>query len=235
MLYSSVNSSDESVFDEEDEDFIKEVSKNVALIVPEIFPLSITIPLSEEHCQFHLAPIYRMPKEMLVKCVNLVESNLEAFYVKHQGLGWKSDKVKEMQEIGLIYIWYTDSKNDVVGFISFMVTYSDEYKVLYLYEIHVSSNYHSMKIGTQLIDKLHELSHHLNNVSSNQYKYRHFSNDGTALTVFSDNIKALQWYYKLGYQLTEDSPRDKVLRSKVIKPDYYLLIRFNDTLANQHT
>lgn len=236
MLYRSISSDGESVFDEDDDVFMQEISENLASIVPEIFPSSIQIVLTKEHCQVHYAPIHTMPKEALLKCLLLVESNLKTFYIKHKGLGWKSDKLKEMQEIGLIYVWYTDSNNELIGFISFMLSYSDQYKVLYLYEIHVASEYHSMKIGSQLIDKLHEFSHYLKVIAPKQHQYRHFDNDGTGLTVFSDNKKALQWYYKLGYQLNVDSPIDKVLRNKVVKPEYYLLTRFNDiNLSNAHT
>lgn len=235
MLYDPIEVSDESSFDEDDEVFMKETSESVALVVPEIFPSEIQTVLTKGHCQLHYGPIHRMPKEVLVECLLLVESNLKTFYIKHHGLGWKSDKLKEMQETGLIYVWYTDSNNKLIGFISFMLSYSDQYKVLYLYEIHVAREYHSMKIGSQLIDKLHEFSHYLKTIAPKKREYRHFNNSGTSLTVFTDNSRALQWYFKLGYKLTIDSPTDKVLRNKVVKPEYYLLIRFNDGLPNTLT
>lgn len=234
MLYNTIDSNDESSFDEDDEVFMEETSDSVTSVVPEIFPSTIPIVLVEEHCKLHYAPIHRLPKDILIKCLLLIESNLKAFYIKHQGLRWKLDKLKEMQETGLIYVWYTDSNDKLIGFISFMLSYSDQYKVLYLYEIHVATEYQSKKIGSQLIDKLHEFSHHLKIIASKKHEYRHFVNSGTSLTVFSDN-KALQWYQKLGYQLTVDSPRDKVLRNKVVKPEYYLLIRFNDSLPKAGT
>lgn len=218
-------------FDEDDEYFMTEISDKVALIVPEIFPSKIKVASTGEDCQLHCAPIHKLPKERLVQFLDLVETNLKTLYVKYNGLNWKLEKLEEMKEAGLVYLWYTDSKGELLGFISFMLTHSDQYKVLYLYEIHVSPEYHSMKIGTQLIDKLHELSHHLNAISFKQQKYLHFRNEGTSLTVFSENVKALQWYHRLGYQLTIDSPTDKTLRNKIVKPDYYLLIRFNDSTS----
>lgn len=215
------------VYDEDDSLLMREVSESIASFVPEIFPSSIPISNSEQ-CTLHYSSVHVIPKEALVQCFRLVDTNLRTFYVKHQGLKWKSNKLEEMREDGLVYVWYVDANNDLIAFVSFILTYSSNRKVLYLYEIHVNPKYHSKKIGSVLMKNFHGFAKHLNSLTSDHDKYRHFCNDGTCLTVFSDNDKALAWYYKLAYQLTDDSPKDKVLRSKkIVKPDYYLLIRLH--------
>ena len=76
MLYDPIDVSDESSFDEDDEVFMKEISESVASVIPEIFPTEIQIVLTKGHCQLHYGP-FNTPKDVLVECLWLVESNLK--------------------------------------------------------------------------------------------------------------------------------------------------------------
>lgn len=54
----------------------------------------------------------------------------------------------------------------------------------------------------------------------------HFFVSGSGLTVFGDNLRALKWYFGLGYVLSVHSPVDRILRGgKTIAPEYYILYR----------
>ena len=100
-----------------------------------------------------------------------------------------------------------------------MVTYNEGEKVLYLYEIHLHPLYQGMGIGSFLLDNFHQLSASL----SGQLK-----TSATSLTVFSANERAFKWYKSTGYELTQQSPQDRKLRGKIVKPECYWLRRSNN-------
>ncbi|KAI5969097.1 RNY1, partial [Candida margitis] len=165
-----------------------------------------------------------LPKSFFKSIVDVIEETIGDLYVKNNGNNWKREKKMELKEPGLIFVLFTDPKTSkVVAFICFKLCLEDENNlVLYLYEIHVTSDHQGQGLGQYLIDQFHKLCVDLSN--SSNLLYRQLS--GTALTVFSDNERALSWYSNMGYKLTDDSPSDKLLRNgKVRKPDYYLLKR----------
>lgn len=165
-----------------------------------------------------------LPKSLLKTAVDIIDETIGELYAEHNGSNWKREKIKELSEPGLTYVFLTHLKSSkTVAFICFKLCLDTENElVLYLYEIHVTRGFQGQGIGQYLINQFHNLFTDL--VHSSNRLYNQLS--GTALTVFSDNRRALSWYETMGYQLTEDSPVDKVLRSgKVIKPDYYLLKR----------
>lgn len=166
--------------------------------------------------------------------IDLIDLNLGVYYQTRLGKDWKDEKRDEMEESGLVYILYSilsadNSKlNKLVAFISVKLVAELTAKVLYLYEIHIDPAFQSLGIGSTLISGFHDLAAKLNDSGDdkNNVSSPYFDNEGTGLTVFSDNDRALNWYFKLGYNFTLDSPRDKVLRNKkVVKPSYYLLTR----------
>lgn len=164
---------------------------------------------------------------------SLVKINLGEFYSRINGIDWFDDKVIEMQERGLVYVSYKKN-NEVIGFVSFVDTWDDEDgRVLYLYEIQISPNYQGEGLGKKLIESFHKLALKMSKTdlpsSGNITGYLNNNDDkrlsATKLTVFSEN-KVVNWYKNLGYLLSEDSPRDRKLRNgKIIKPDYYLMVR----------
>lgn len=157
------------------------------------------------------------------KFVKVMQLSIDGHYKKHKGIGWETDKLTEMQEDGLIYVYYTDSNNEVIAFLSFVLTY-EEGLVLYLYEIQIIPDWHKLGLGKILIDAFHD---NIRNYRED-LKIKGLDIDeleGSKLTVFTDN-RVLNWYLKLGYELAQESPIDKKLRNgKVIKPDYYILFK----------
>lgn len=151
---------------------------------------------------------------LLDKFIQVMSSTIGNLYLKHKGKNWKTEKLAEMKEFGLVYAYYVNDKtNEIAAFTSFLHSvYSNGGTSLYLYEIHVLPGYQKSKIGTQLINSFHLIAKKLN--------------CKTELTVFSDNSNALSWYEGLNYEISIDSPQNRVLKSgRVIKPDYYILER----------
>ena len=163
-------------------------------------------------------------KLLLKIAVDIIEQTIGKLYLQHNGRGWKREKKVELSESGLIFVFIADPKtNNTVAFMCFkLCPDTEDQSVLYLYEIHVTSEYQGRGLGQILINKFHELAIDLKKSSNSLYKRL----TGTALTVFSNNERTLSWYKNMNYSLTADSPLDKVLRhGNVLKPDYYLLKR----------
>lgn len=201
-------------YDEEDEDLMESVSETICKHVSEVFP-----PLEELTLRW--APVHEISDNQLDKFAKLV-GNLDAFYRKHTGKkNWMADKIIEMQEAGLVYVWYLNSAKEMVGFVSFKLCADEDGSVLYLYEIHIHPQHQARKYGSRLIDALHQMVSHLRTDGTIKY-FRGLH--GVSLTVFPDNVRACEWYRRLGYDFTDDSPRDKITRTgKKVPPDYYLL------------
>ncbi|KAI5965580.1 NAT4 [Candida pseudojiufengensis] len=153
--------------------------------------------------------------------VNMIDENIGDLYERHKGKDWREEKMIELEEPGLIFIWLTNFKDVIIAYLSFKLCLDDDdVLVLYLFEIHILKEYQNQKIGQQLIDEFHNLVLSLKNSSNKLYQ----NLKGSALTVFADNEIALNWYQNMGYALTRNSPKNKILRNqKVIKPSYYLM------------
>lgn len=102
----------------------------------------------------------------------------------------------------------------ILGFISFMFTNDDppheDREVLYIYEIHLAESLRGQGLGSDLI-KFAELAAQQCGISK------------TMLTVFTANTGATALYERLGYSKDACSPRDKVMRRKVVKADYMIM------------
>ncbi|CAM9019670.1 unnamed protein product [Wickerhamomyces anomalus] len=207
--------------------------RDIEQLVPRVFPTSINNGKCQLNCNINPSTI-----ELESNYLPLISQNLSHFYIEINGNDWSSAKLQEMQEEGLIYVSYhvrsnateADSENlPIIGFISFVDTLDDEGRVLYLYEIHIHPDHQGEGVGRVLINGFHQLAKQLPKRNGEQIdgyaQERGQVLKGTKLTVFSAN-DVLNWYFKLGYQLSEDSPRDRKLRNgRVIQPDYYLLYR----------
>ncbi|EMG48277.1 hypothetical protein G210_1162 [Candida maltosa Xu316] len=171
----------------------------------------------------HSEPAHNLEDDQLQNFIDVIDDNIGDLYVKNRGPDWKDDKEEEMTEPGLIFVWFTDDNDELVGYLSFKICIDDDdIFVVYLFEIHLTENFQGKKIGQQLIDQFHEFAKLLHNSSHNLYK----NVTATALTVFSENERALNWYKKLNYELTGGSPVDRKLRNgKIVKPEYYLMRR----------
>lgn len=159
-------------------------------------------------------------------CFNLIrETSLSAY--ESSSIGWSAAKKrKEMRLPDMRYMILhrrhasgnTSSINSednglksVLGFLSFMVTYEDGKEVIYCYEIHLSSEVQGQGLGKHLITVFEQIG-------------RNVGLEKAMMTVFMSNVRAIQFYDRLGYVLDEYSPAPRRLRNGSIKePDYRIL------------
>ncbi|OQE87073.1 hypothetical protein PENNAL_c0020G01758 [Penicillium nalgiovense] len=104
----------------------------------------------------------------------------------------------------------TGSPN-VLGFLSFMVTYEDGKEVVYCYEIHLSPTARGRGVGKLLMGRMEGIG-------------RAVGLEKSMLTVFKSNETARRFYERLGYEVDEYSPRPRKLRNGTIKDVDYLIL-----------
>jgi ribosomal protein S18 acetylase RimI-like enzyme len=104
----------------------------------------------------------------------------------------------------------TGSPN-VLGFLSFMVTYEDGKEVVYCYEIHLTPTARGRGVGKLLMGQMEGIGHAVGLEKS-------------MLTVFKSNEPARRFYERLGYEVDEYSPRPRKLRNGTIKDVDYLIL-----------
>ncbi|KAJ5964369.1 uncharacterized protein N7479_004245 [Penicillium vulpinum] len=100
---------------------------------------------------------------------------------------------------------------NVLGFLSFMVTYEDGKEVVYCYEIHLSPAARGRGIGKLLMDQMEGIG-------------RAVGLEKSMLTVFKSNEIARRFYERLGYEVDEYSPQPRRLRNGTIKDVDYLIL-----------
>lgn len=211
----------EDDFDEENVTLMTVLAEAVASSARETFPTALKSPTLT---QVHFSTAHGASEALIDQLLALIEANLGLFYSKREGSNWTAKKREEMRETGLVYIYHTDKEGLVVFFLSCKLVLEEDGKYLYLYEIHVEKLYQGQEIGQQLLGGFHKLAGHIKGLSGGRNS--HFSIKGTALTVFSDNERALKWYLRTGYNYTPWLPRDTKLRGgRVKKPLLYLLSR----------
>lgn len=176
--------------------------------------------------------------------MNLIEQTSGDDY-RASSIGWNPRKKKaEMLEEGMMYILIKQcdaaptstqaeysvshpiitmneiqepprgSNIRILGFISFMFTKDDppyeERDVVYVYEIHLAEALRGHGLGSKLLEFVESAA-------------RHCSISKTMLTVFTANESARSLYTRLGYGKDECSPKDRVMRRKVVKADYIIM------------
>ncbi|KAJ5617747.1 hypothetical protein N7537_002861 [Penicillium hordei] len=100
---------------------------------------------------------------------------------------------------------------NVLGFLSFMVTYEDGKEVVYCYEIHLSPAARGRGVGRLLMGRMEGIG-------------RAVGLEKSMLTVFKSNEIARRFYERLGYEVDEYSPRPRMLRNGTIKDVDYLIL-----------
>lgn len=210
-------------YDEDDEYQAEMVAESLVPMLKTVFPKKLLGKLSLRS----ITPVHLMDESQVEDYLSLVDENLGSFYIAKNGEDWKEEKLEEMMESGVIYIAYGDTSSNLAGFLSLKLVNEFSSKSLYLYEIHISPKYQKSGLGSKLITGFHDASKLIKlSVNNPDIKYSGFFDlSRTSLTVFSNN-RALEWYLKLGYFINEDSPRNKTLRNKVVKPSYYMLSRY---------
>lgn len=106
---------------------------------------------------------------------------------------------------------HANKKSDVLGFLSFMVTYEDGKEVVYCYEIHLAAAGRGRGLGALLMDRMEEIG-------------RSVGVEKAMLTVFRSNVVACRFYEKIGYLVDEYSPQPRKLRNGTIKEFDYMIL-----------
>lgn len=176
----------------------------------------------------------KLSDEDFDSCLTLLDQNLGMLYTIIKGHDWKTEKIDEMKEEGLVYLLIKEN-GKFSGFLSFNLVKDDELSLLYLYEIQLMPQLRNKGLGTELLNLLEIIVKELNaskELRKLWFDYFEEINDlndpyleitGIGLTVFSQNNKAFEFYQRNGYDFHNDSPKDRILRNKVFKPSYYLL------------
>lgn len=162
-----------------------------------------------------------LPSNEFRACFNFIVSTSSADY-EASSMGWSPvKKRREMKLPDLRYVLLKQTHEDesgnwsqgqdMGGFMSFMLTYEDGYEVIYLYEIHLSTQLRGKGLGRKLMDMMEEVG-------------RKAGVEKAMLTVFKKNEAAVGLYEMLGYEVDEFSPRARKLRGGVVKEVDYMIL-----------
>jgi ribosomal protein S18 acetylase RimI-like enzyme len=157
--------------------------------------------------------------DLLKQCLDLFERNMGDLY---RNSSWGLDMVKKAEELQhrkarFLLAFASDENNDkeLASFAHFRFDYDDDEEptctVLYVYEIHVESNYRRKGLGRRVMAILESVA-------------RQAEMQKVILTVFKKNESAMNFYIdSLGYRIDEYSP------SKFGEPaDYEILSKSVD-------
>ncbi|KID60421.1 Acyl-CoA N-acyltransferase, partial [Metarhizium hybridum] len=127
--------------------------------------------------------------------------------------GWHpSAKKEEMRSPDLRYILVRRG-DEICGFTSLMPTWENGEPVVYCYEIHLTDEVKGTGLGSQLMGYLTEVAERAEGI------------DKVMLTCFVRNERARRFYERLGFDVDENSPRERRLRGKLIAADYVIMSR----------
>lgn len=182
-----------------------------------------------KHGMSYILDIYTadsIPDVDFEACFGLIELTSSNAY-DGSSVGWSSlKKRKEMKLPDMRYLIARQgsrtinpelaeppapTQSQILGFLSFMVTYEDGKEVIYCYEIHLSPTAQGLGLGKQLMLTLEDIG-------------RRIGLEKAMLTVFKSNTKALRFYDRLGFAVDEYSPQTRKLRNGTVKEADYLIL-----------
>lgn len=156
-------------------------------------------------------------------CYDLIKATSYDDY-QASSIGWsRRRKMNEMKAPDLRYLLLkkaavveadsaeNNASENLIGFLSFMLTYEDGYEVIYCYEIHLQSEFRGSGAGKTLMGIMEMVGKRVEVAKA-------------MLTVFVENKGALKFYEKLGYVRDEFSPAPRKLRNGVMKDPTYLVL-----------
>ncbi|KIV77767.1 hypothetical protein PV11_09548 [Exophiala sideris] len=143
------------------------------------------------------------------RCLKLIEQTSAEDY-KSSEIKWSTSKKRKEMKLPDMKYFILTKDGQVVGFVSFMITYEDGYEVLYIYEIHFTSEWQGKGLGKKLMNVVEDIG---KNVGVTK----------VMLTVFRANQRAVDWYIKLGYAKDEYSPGPRKLRNGTVKEPSYII------------
>ena len=157
----------------------------------------------------------------LKRCLDLIEQTSKADY-DASGKKWsRIDKEKEMLLPDMKYLLFWQSEmgekissnpnKDLIGFVSFMITYEDGKEVIYIYEIHFIERLRGLGYGGDLMDVVEAIG-------------REVGVEKAMLTVFQSNKRAVNFYADRGYTVDPYSPKARNFRDGSAKEPKYLIL-----------
>lgn len=151
----------------------------------------------------------------LEQCLSLIEQTSAEDY-RNSEIKWsKPKKRKEMMLPDMRYVVLTTADHaehvNVVGFISFMITYEDGHEVIYCYEVHLNRAWQGKGVGKLLMHVIEGIG-------------RNVGVEKAMLTVFKSNQNALKMYERLGYVEDKYSPKPRILRNGTVKELSYVIL-----------
>lgn len=162
-------------------------------------------------------------KNMLSSLLELLDQNLgQKYEISSKEMygnkkPWKENKIEEMNTEGMIYVSYwtkVDDEHTVpLLFLSFMLTEEENLthndpvsSVIFLYEIQISKELRKQGLGQYFLSNC--LFQCAKRLLDNDSLNLEFPFAGIELTVFADNLPAINLYQKLGMTHTPESPKD---------------------------
>ncbi|PYI34773.1 acyl-CoA N-acyltransferase [Aspergillus indologenus CBS 114.80] len=185
-----------------------------------------------QHYEITIHTAATLPPRIFTQCFQLIETTSADAY-RASAIGWSPPKKrKEMRLPDMKYLVLrraapqgpqragkgeatdgTPENEEVLGFLSFMVTYEDGFEVVYCYEVHLAAAAQRQGLGARLMRVFLRIGEQLGLAKA-------------MLTVFRANGAAIRFYERLGFGVDESSPRPRRLRNGTVKdPDYRILSR----------
>ncbi|KAJ3389391.1 hypothetical protein HDU92_001077 [Lobulomyces angularis] len=121
-----------------------------------------------------------------------------------------NEKWREFKEENPLYlcIFDKDDNNKLVAFCYYQITYEEDEKVIYCYELQVVKRYQNEGLGKFLMSELEKLSKELKlNI---------------LLTVFKNNFVALNFYKSLGFEIHHSCPSNHLSLKRQTRISYFI-------------
>jgi N-alpha-acetyltransferase 40 len=167
-----------------------------------------------------------MPTPLREACISLLELTSRSHYHASEK-GWsRAKKLREMRHPALKYLLLllrpvsleagkgvdkVPERDEIEGFLSFMITEEDGHEVIYCYELHLQLRLQGKGVGRQVVE-LMEIIGGMVGVEK------------AMLTVFRSNERAVKAYGSWGYGVDEFSPEPRKLRDGTMKEPSYVIL-----------
>ncbi|KAK4180924.1 acyl-CoA N-acyltransferase [Triangularia setosa] len=153
-----------------------------------------------------------LKKEDLDACFGLLVETSKKDYENSAGRWHPDKKLREMRSPELRYVLVKEEETgELHGFTSLMPTYEEGQPVIYCYEIHLRSILQGTGLGPILMSVHTTVAVNLPPTTK------------VMLTCFLSNPRGLAFYKKLGFERDDISPVPRMLRGKMINPDYVIM------------
>ncbi|KAK4641870.1 N alpha-acetyl-transferase [Podospora bellae-mahoneyi] len=159
-----------------------------------------------------LAQPANLKQEDLDACFDLLVETSKKDYENSAGRWHPDKKLNEMRSPELRYVLVKEEETgELRGFTSLMPTYEEGEPVVYCYEVHLKPDLQGTGLGSLLMSFLTAVAVNLPPITK------------VMLTCFLSNARGLAFYRKLGFERDNISPVPRILRGKVIEPDYLIM------------